>query len=668
MKKVAPLLMVAIMISAAFVILIVPGNDSEAAPALPDGITHRVWTDSPENLNVQCGDHIYFSSGTNYPDVSYTSGLVEIDSGMVFDMYGAHTYYKEYRAVSAGSHQISFSISSGGVKLWNWWIIQPSTTVKTFPVTVSKIPVTVDTSALQNISVKVGDSWTWALVPSVQPPGGWKCEILYGSNSLAISNEASRSVLSVVGIVNSQTKYRISPVDPNYGGTFDFVLTPSNPTTTVEFLEPPSYATAGEQWTYNVSTDPPGATISYEVTGGNASNVNLTVLSDGGNTGKLTGVFAAPGQYTIKVTATATGYDPSFKSFDVHVTAPVTVTGEIITGTITAYERSGYPGLYDFMATGFSNFTTVEWDFGDGTSNDYGITQTEHQYNGSGTWTVSTTFSNSETSVTIETPVLRIDSTPLPEVQYGTLYSYTAAVPSTGVITATLPSWLTMGTPFTAAGGQRYVTISGYADLSMEDMIDETYDCTIRAGTVTWETWSVSVKAADNLVPVSRFDASRDGLTVTVTSQALYAQAISYSVYDALGKFLFSATGDVGGGAVLAMPADGTYTIKQTAARYGATTVTAWSTISVNVLADKSDAAEENRQEETIPDPEPPYADITLAVLISLFFGGLTFVGFYTGHWRFAAASALLTLLIIAGSYLVISGGISWIPWIEWRH
>jgi PKD repeat protein len=310
----------------------------------------------------------------------------------------------------------------------------------------------------------------------------------------------------------------------------------------------------------------------------------------------------------------------------------------------------------------------VEWDFGDGSSNDYNITQTEHQFNGSGTWTVSTTFSNSETSVTIETPVLKIDAIPLPEVQYGVLYTYTAAVPSSGVITATLPSWLTMSSPFTAAGGQRYVTISGYANLPMEDMIDVTYDCTIKAGTVTWETWDVTVKAADTLVPLSKFDAVRDGLEVTVTSQALYAHAISYSVYDALGKFLFSEMGDSHGDAVLIMPADGTYTIKQSATRYGATTMTDWSTISVNVLTDKSDAADEDRQEQVDPLPEPPYADISVAVLVSLLFGGLTFLFLYTGRWGMAGIFALLTIVVIAGSYLVISGEISWIPRIEWRH
>lgn len=662
-----PLLAVTLMVAAAFAGLIADPDGSAAAP-LPEGVTHNISIGTPGAISVQYGDYLVFSSVTGYSDIQCTSGLQLVSDWSISNPTGGYKYYWKFRAVAAGSDGISFTSYGSGLQIFGHWIIQPSVTTKAFTVTISKVPVTVNTSALQNISVKVGDSWTWALVPSVQPPGGWKCEILYGSNSLAISNEASRSVLSVVGIVNSQTKYRISPVDPNYGGTFDFVLTPSNPTTTVEFLEPPSYATAGEQWTYNVSTDPPGATISYEVTGGNASNVNLTVLSDGGNTGKLTGVFAAPGQYTIKVTATATGYDPSFKSFDVHVTAPVTVTGEIITGTITAYERSGYPGLYDFMATGFGNYTSIEWDFGDGSSNDYNITQTEHQFVGSGTWNVSVTFSNSETSVTVDVPVLRIDSTPLPEVQYGTLYSYTAAVPSTGVITATLPSWLTMGTPFTAAGGHRYVTISGYADLPMEDMINETYDCTIKAGTVTWEAWSVTVRAADSLVPVSRFDATRDGLTVTVTSQALYAQTVSYSVYDALGKFLFSVTGDVSGDAVLVMPADGTYTIKQTATRYGATTVTAWSAISVNVLGSKSDAAEEGRAEVVDPLPPPPYADATMAVLIALILGALAYLGIRSGHLRTGAASALILIAIIAGTYLLISGEISWVPWMEWRH
>ncbi len=131
------------------------------------------------------------------------------------------------------------------------------------------------------------------------------------------------------------------------------------------------------------------------------------------------------------------------------------------------------------MATGFANYTNVEWEFGDDSSNDYNITQTEHQFDGSGSWTVRTTFSNSSTSITIETPVLIIDGIPLEEVQYGALYTYTCPVPSAGVITAELPSWLTLSAPFTAAGGQKYVTVSGTPNLPMAEMIDAVYNCKI---------------------------------------------------------------------------------------------------------------------------------------------------------------------------------------------
>jgi len=116
------------------------------------------------------------------------------------------------------------------------------------------------------------------------------------------------------------------------------------------------------------------------------------------------------------------------------------------------------------------------------------------------------------------------------------------------------------------------------------------------------------------------------------------------------------------------MPADGTYTIKQTATRYGATTVTAWSAISVNVLGSKSDAAEEGRAEEVAPLPPPPYADATVAVLIALILGALAYLGIRSGHLRTGAASALILIAIIAGTYLLISGEISWVPWMEWRH
>ena len=667
-----PSALAVLVIMTAGLAMIIPADDSEASSVLPEGTTHNIAILSPsKSLTVGYGDYVIFFSSMNYSDIRSTSGLTKIAEWNEYVSTGGYEYYWKFRAVSTGSHEVSFTNYDSGLQVFGHWIIQPSVTTKAFSVTIPKVQVSVDTTALQNISVKVGDSWSWVLVPSVQPPGGWKSETIYGTNGLIITNEANRSILTIADIENSQTKYRISPVDQNYAGAFDFVLTPSNPTVTVTFLEPPSYATAGEQWTYNVSTDPPGALLTYEVTAGNATNVDLSIISDGGNTGKLTGSFAAAGQYTIKITATATGYDPSSKSFNVNVANPSVVTGDITVGSISAYERLGYPGLYDFMATGFANYTNVEWEFGDDSSNDYNITQTEHQFDGSGSWTVRTTFSNSSTSITIETPVLIIDGIPLEEVQYGALYTYTCPVPSAGVITAELPSWLTLSAPFTAAGGQKYVTVSGTPNLPMAEMIDAVYNCKIKVGTEAWESWSVTVKAAETLVPIAKFDAEREGLKVTVTSQALYANLVTYTVYDAVGRFLFSSIGDSHGDAVLMMPDDGTYIIKQTATRYGTDGIkTHWSSIKVDVLKTKSDVTseDEGKGEEVEPPPDPVYADISIAVIISLIFGGLTILAFYTGRWGLGTAFAFLTLIIVAGSYLVITGEISEIPWIEWRR
>lgn len=651
--------------------MIIPADDSEASSVLPEGTTHNIAILSPsKSLTVGYGDYVIFSSSTNYSDIRSTSGLTKIAEWNESVSTGGYQFYWKFRAVSTGSHEVSFTNYGSGLQVFGHWIIQPSVTTETFSVTIPKVQVSVDTTALQNISVKVGDSWSWVLVPSVQPPGGWRSETIYGNNDLTITNESNRSILTIPDIINSQTKYRISPVDQNYAGAFDFVLTPSNPSVTVTFLEPPSYAVAGELWTYNVSTDPPGALLTYEVTAGNATNVDLVVLSDGGNTGKLTGSFAAAGQYTIRLTATAPGYDPTTKSFNINVATPSVISGEITVGSISAYERLGFPGLYDFMATGFGNYSTIEWDFGDGSSNDYNITQTEHQFDGSGSWVVRTIFSNSTSSITIETPVLIIDGIPLEEVQYGAYYTYTCPVPSSGVVTAELPPWLTVGAPFTAAGGARYVTVSGTANLAMAEMIDTVYNCKIKVGTETWESWTITVKAAESLVPIAKFDAERDGLKVTVTSQALYANLVSYTVYDAVGKFLFSAIGDPSGDAVLMMPSDGTYIIKQSATRYGTDRImTDWSSIKIDVLSSKKDTTPQDEDREEIVDPpEPTYADVTTAAVISLIFGALTILAFYTGRWGIGFVFALLALIIIAGSYLVITGAIAEIPWIEWRQ
>jgi hypothetical protein len=90
----------------------------------------------------------------------------------------------------------------------------------------------------------------------------------------------------------------------------------------------------------------------------------------------------------------------------------------------------------------------------------------------------------------------------------------------------------------------------------------------------------------------------------------------------------------------------------------------------VDVLKTKSDVTseDEGKGEEVEPPPDPVYADISIAVIISLIFGGLTILAFYTGRWGLGTAFAFLTLIIVAGSYLVITGEISEIPWIEWRR
>ena len=327
-----------------------------------------------------------------------------------------------------------------------------------------------------------------------------------GKGGSVVVRGTSPGTLVLKVIIHSDNAYRQAVVSIDIRGS-------------VTIIDPIQYTSyLGDVWTYIPETDPPGAEIaldSVKCDGSEYFNHGLEV-SESGTGYMITGEFPAEGLWEITFTASYNTYAPTTKTVMVLVTEAPVITEMPTLHSISASQSPEYERAWFFVAIGAGNYTSIEWDFGEDTSEPNSSTSVVHRFQSAGLYDVSCTISNSiGQKVTKTVTVLVTDFGSKNDAWVNVLYSTMFTIPSEGTEwDLEGPTWLSV--QIRTIQGVTYAIVSGTP--TDPSMAGQSFEVTFSAGESS-ETWTINVHEATTAKPTASFILDPDppiGLTVNL--------------------------------------------------------------------------------------------------------------------------------------------------------
>lgn len=155
---------------------------------------------------------------------------------------------------------------------------------------------------------------------------------------------------------------------------------------------------------------------------------------------------------------------------------------------------SSDPLAFDFILQNPANYSSVTWDYGDGTVETNSSTSRHHAYSISGTYTVTVTLANANGSVTLTSVVEPIAEAQPAEAKVGEMFVAVVAVNTSDIddITVECADWMTWELMVTASGS--YVKIVGtYTDTRL---VGDTYQLRVLESGTLVASWPVTAVSA----------------------------------------------------------------------------------------------------------------------------------------------------------------------------
>jgi len=178
---------------------------------------------------------------------------------------------------------------------------------------------------------------------------------------------------------------------------------------------------------------------------------------------------------------------------------------------------------FAFDMSGSSDFDTISIDYGDGTTAD-GVLRSEHIYANAGAYLAIVTAANGRGESTASATVVAASAEKDTAAYFAHPYTYVIAADlGNEVPVLSGASWLSISDI-----GQGYVIVSGTP--ASAEFVGNVYGMVLETGSQTIG-WNVTVKGGAGY-PVPGFTVVADGMSVTITSVADNASAISYGMGD----------------------------------------------------------------------------------------------------------------------------------------
>ena len=243
-----------------------------------------------------------------------------------------------------------------------------------------------------------------------------------------------------------------------------------------------------QPWTYTLTANPSSAKIaSYTIKDASGSVPSGNDYSLSMATKSVTVSFSAAGTYTIVLTISATGYTSTTKTITLNAFDMAADTSSPSVSQMVIVEHPTVDGGYYFTALQPAHYTSITWDFGDGTSNASG-TNVTHKYTSNGSKTVTLTLYNKDaagTKYATLTESVEVELTLRSTIDAWVGVEYSLSLPvadadATYILEArgdgnTEYTWLILSDFFTSEG-HRYLSVNGIPDASVANT---TADCNI---------------------------------------------------------------------------------------------------------------------------------------------------------------------------------------------
>jgi|GEM_PF-3897218 len=294
-------------------------------------------------------------------------------------------------------------------------------------------------------------------------------------------------------------------------------------------------ASIGVGYTYNLTANPSSAKISSATVRNNADG---SVLPSGTwysitelPAKSMTATFSSVGVYRITMTIAAAGYTSTTKDLVLTVVDPAEDDNAISHGELQVTKHATLDGGYYCVISQPAHYTSITWDFGDGSSQASGASVI-HQYTSSGDHTVTCTLYNKYTKETVSVTAgvtVTLSLLSPNDAWVGVLYSYAFVVTNgtagtyalAGVYeddAASTQSWLTLKQYDDS--GSHYLVLAGTPAAGNESrVLDVTVSYTEDGATSTVKTLAVSIwPAVDDTQLRISFDVTAAGYVVTVTN------------------------------------------------------------------------------------------------------------------------------------------------------
>ncbi|MDR1404266.1 MAG: InlB B-repeat-containing protein [Candidatus Methanoplasma sp.] len=484
-------------LAVALVAVSIDSSESDAAnyqvdlgtKTLTAGQTFEYSYSSLAGYYVVGWDNAEYSGSTNY---TWATGFVDLVINGI--TYRPNPGISGTAPASLGTYNVSFSSSGSNV---------------TFSVTLSIIvnslgTVQINSDASITVNVGTAVNYTPATTPSA--------DIAFGSSTpLPIYVGNQKTIMGTLVNVLPGTYYvTLLATKSGYASAAQIlsIIVP------VYVLDPVTDVVQTDiQWTYQVTMIPSSAQItSYVVQKGGTTVTSGFSIST--NTRTISATFFETGQFHIFLTIGATGYSSTSKELILEVTAPPEIPQPPTLSSILTTPSDTYEGIYYFTAIGAQNYTSIDWDFGDGTV--ASGTNVVHRYYTSGEFTPTVRLYNSNNNLfyTENTSVFVVITVMSRADAWATVpYSYAIAIDDAldHVLSTDIgQSWLSLSD--ITDSGQRWIILSGTPHLALADT---TLEVTIS----NYGTWTIYIwpKFDDSNVTVG-FTVDIEGYVVTLTN------------------------------------------------------------------------------------------------------------------------------------------------------